>query len=378
MKTENYWQPSNLPNMWREWLSPLKHQEPSLIVTYPGSDIDRRAQQLFAKTEFVARELGVREIEVVVADYRTEQWSNASQLRLALQKQLDKVKLVWIFGYEAILRDGRSDLIIELQNYYRDPSCRLVLVCEANYYDTAFEDTILSLPSFEPRISLHASYRVEQLQEFVVYLAAKWEMLLDNEVCNQIIDRVGQSLRLIKSVVWYLRDKGADRLSEALESEEVLWQVKSLWKKLSENEKKVVLAHEYGLRITEDLAMAEQYLEKMGILDIPLLRRYVRKFVGNPMEVSIKQDQFLIGGKDYGTYFTQKQKIILKELLTHPDELVSREKMIEIVWENDPENGSDWALDSQINRLRQRLQQVGIGKQHLATKRGKGLVWLSQ
>ena len=39
------------------------------------------------------------------------------------------------------------------------------------------------------------------------------------------------------------------------------------------------------------------------------------------------------------------------------------------------EDVSDWAFDSQIKRLRDRLKELGVGGKHLITKRGKGVIW---
>lgn len=378
MKTTNFWQPSTMRDMWSEWLSPLKYYEPSLVLTYPGSDISRRAQQLFEDKEFIKRELGIRKLELKVLDYRVERWGSGDRLKEVLGKKANYIQLVWVFGFEEIMRDKRADLIIELQNYYRDPDYRLVLVCEANYYDEQFEPLILSLPSFEPRISLHGNYSETLLYEFIKYLESKWHIRLSVTDHRRILAETGHNMGLVKSVLWYLRDKGSDRLEEALESHQFLWRVKALWHKLSKNEKEVTLANIYGLKVEENLAMSLEYLDRMGILHLPMLEKYVRKYVGNPRQLYIDEDRLLIGKKDYSAYFTQKQKIILTMLQANSGECISREKIIEKTWENDPENGSDWALDSQINRLRQRLQELGIGKQRVSTKRGKGIVWLSQ
>ena len=364
--------------LWREWLAPLKYYEPSLIMTYPGSDLPRRSAQLFENPEFIQRELGEPSVEVVVLDYRTQRWANGQELLNAFGHAKKKTRIVWIFGFEEILREGRNDLVIALLDIYRDIGQRLVLVCEAHFYDQEFEKLLLSLPSFEPRITLHPSYEVKQLIEFIAYLANKWGMPLSEEIQMKIISSVGHSLQLIKSVVWYLRDKGVEKLGEALESEEVLWLTRSLWQKLSESEKQVVLTDVYGLRISEKLALSQQYVKQMRLLDIPPLKSYVQKYVGNPMQVQVVQDQLLIGGKDYSSYFTKKQKTIIKMVTASPGVCLAREAIIEAIWGDDIENGSDWALDSQVNRLRQRLQEVGIGKKHLVTRRRKGLVWLPQ
>jgi len=322
--------------------------------------------------EFVKNELGLERIETVRLDYRTDKWVSGTELKRSLEENSRNTRIVWIYGFEEILRDERRDLIIELQNIYRESDQRLVLVCEANYYDKTFENLILSLPSFDPRISLHGNYEDAQLVEFVEYLVQKWKITISNEIRAQILAAVGSNLRLIKLIIWHLRDKGIDKLPEALASPEVWWQVRSLWNKLSESEKKVVLAHAYGLQETEDLAMSREYVEKMRLLEMPMLVKFVRKYIGNPLEATVNNDQLLIGGKDYSIYFTDKQKMILREVLREPGAIVTRDLLLSTVGLE-----SDWALDSQINRLRKRLKEIGLSDKYLVTKRGKGVLWQS-
>lgn len=324
MKTSTYWKPGNLEEIWSGWIAPLKYIEPCLIVTFPGSDIIRRADQLFENQQYFRKELGVKQITVSVVDYRIDRWVGVEEMYKQIDGSSVGERLVWVYGFEQMLKDKRADLIIALQKLYREDKTRLVLVCEGNYYDPAYEEMLLNLPSFEPRIVVYGKYEVRLLEDFVYYLAEKWEMKLDSKLVVEIVKAVGSSLRLLKSVIWQLRDQVAFDYHSALDSQELLWQVKAIWHKLNVVEREVMVANTYRLRVGEQLAMVSKYLNDMGYMGNPLLQDYIKKYVGNPMEIKIDADQLFIGGHDYSSNFTSKQKTILRLVLINPGVCVTR------------------------------------------------------
>ncbi|MBP9702656.1 helix-turn-helix domain-containing protein [Candidatus Woesebacteria bacterium] len=377
MKTSSYWKPSNIEEMWSYWLAPLRYGEPCMIVTYPSSDIIRRFEQLLENIRFIQKAVGSTKLSLRIVDYRIERWSTAGEMIRSILDTKTDDNLICLLGFESILADRRSDLIIALQDIYRNQRTKLLLVCEANYYDPQFENFLLSIPSFEPSVVIHGFYDEKLAVEFAIYLSIKWKMNLKPELIAEIVHAVGPSLRLIKSVMWKLRDQKDPDYKVVLESHEVIWQLRAIWHKLNINERKIMTDRIYGTRIGEESVMVDKYINDMGYTKVPLLAEYIKKYVGNPLEVKASEEMILIGGANYSDKFTGKQKQILKLVLASPGTFVKREDLIDALW-GDSTLGSDWALDSQVNRLRQRLTDLGISSKHLITKRGQGLIWQSQ
>lgn len=378
MKSEGYWIPSSLKEMWSSWLVPLKYGEPSLIVTYPGSDVGRRMTQLVDDPVYIKNELGIEKISWHLLDYRIEKWESVTEIYDHCKKSDETVNIFAIFGFEEMLRDKRGDLILGMQDLYRQKDNRLILICEGNYYDPSLQQFILSLPSFEPRMTFLPFYDTKHCHEFFGYLEQKWKMELDLNLINQILLSVGPNLRFVKSIVWHLRDKGIDTFTQAISSQQLLWQVKCFWEKLSESEKKVLLATTYGSEVNSELVMSLDYLKKVGLINdhgitIPILADYIHVYISDPNKLTTIGGDLIINDQKVGHLFTQKQKNILKAVLQNIGQWVSREDVISLVW--DDECGSDWALDSQIKRLRLRLKETGIGEKHLLTRRNRGLQW---
>lgn len=74
---------------------------------------------------------------------------------------------------------------------------------------------------------------------------------------------------------------------------------------------------------------------------------------------------------DAGTIeLTKNEMFILKELIQHKNNIVSRETIINSLWD-DKRFVSDNTLTVNVNRLRKRLDEIGLG-QYIETKVGQG------
>jgi len=384
MKIDLSFRPSNLEKMWESWLTPLRYREPTLIVSYPGNDNYRRLQQMKEEIAFVSKTLQTRQsIYWIELDYRQKTWETAEMFLNSVEREarVGSANILLLRGFEKLIKDHRTDLVIALRELYRRDSYRVMLVCENNYYDPDNEKFVLSLRTFEPRVVALPLYGLSNVQSFVWYLANKWDLHLTDVLVDEVVAKVGGSLGLLKQVVWYLRDHGVESLDEALGSEQVLWQVKSLWDGLTRSDREYLRYVAYDLHTRDLLPMTRSYLTNIGfltqedIITIPILYEYIHKYEQNPRGVVLDGEQILINQQDFGSHFTDKQKLIMKELLQNKGKIVLRERLMELLWGSD-EAGSDWAFDSQINRLREKLKVLGIGERHLVTKRGKGLSWL--
>ena len=73
---------------------------------------------------------------------------------------------------------------------------------------------------------------------------------------------------------------------------------------------------------------------------------------------------------------TKNEMYILKVLIEHKNQIVSREKLIESLWD-DERFISDNTLTVNVNRLRKRLEEVGLG-QFIETKVGQGYMAIEE
>ena len=70
------------------------------------------------------------------------------------------------------------------------------------------------------------------------------------------------------------------------------------------------------------------------------------------------------------TELTKNEVGILRLLLSHQNEIVSREAIMNALWQSDA-FVDDNTLTVNINRLRRKISEIGL-KDYLVTKRGQG------
>lgn len=382
MKNAKSFVPSNLREMWKQWLTPLKYHEISLIVSYPGNDNIRRIDQMIVDNEFVSKSLGINgKVEWIKLDYRISKWVDCDQMMSSIGTRTGdaSIKIFLLRGFELLMREGRTDLIMGIQDIYRFQNIRVLLVCDNNYYDPDFERILLSSLSFQPRIGYLPEYAAGQAHEFVEYLSGEWKMEFTEKVKDIIYQNCGGNLGFVREVAWYLRDKGVDEIEQALTSQQLLWQIRSWWTKLSNSDREYLRYLVFGLDTRDISPMTKDYMSRIGVVNTRVLIKaelivnYVRRYEVNPKSIGLIGEQIIIGGLDYASYFTQKQRQILTTLISRKNEIVQRNILMELIWGE--ASSSDWAFDNQINRLRKRLKELGLKASHLQTKRGKGLIW---
>lgn len=83
-----------------------------------------------------------------------------------------------------------------------------------------------------------------------------------------------------------------------------------------------------------------------------------------------------VSNEDGAIELTKNEIFILRELIHHKDKIVSREELIRSLWE-DERFVSDNTLTVNVNRLRKKLDELGLG-QFIETKVGQGYVALER
>lgn len=70
---------------------------------------------------------------------------------------------------------------------------------------------------------------------------------------------------------------------------------------------------------------------------------------------------------------SNQQFVLLAYLYARPGEVVSREELIQAVWEDDTRWVTEQAFDALVRRLRERLNQLDLDYDYIVTVRGHGL-----
>ncbi|MCA9106463.1 MAG: response regulator transcription factor [Planctomycetales bacterium] len=69
---------------------------------------------------------------------------------------------------------------------------------------------------------------------------------------------------------------------------------------------------------------------------------------------------------------SQRECDLLRYLAQHPDRVVSRDELLQFVWQLDPKGLSTRTIDMHVARLREKIQAVAEGLELVVTVRGRG------
>ncbi len=371
--------PSSLEKQFDAWLNPLKFGEISLVVGYPWNDHERRFSQLLTDEKQIWQSMFGKNAKWQLVDFREPEITLTNFDESAQPK--NENQLLAIFGFERLLASKNEAEINQIIKLYRSPFVKILLFSDQNLYDPDFEEFLSNLKSFQPRVFVGQFYDPNDAEKFIDYLENKWQFKVDPILRQKIIANSGGALGLIKEMVWFARDNSQASFEENANHAQLQSILKSFWNQFSKSSQ-LVLADVVHNQKAGGLSTVIAYLKQIKIINnegtkllLPLLEKYIKEYVSNPLSPMFDGQQIFIDQQNVTNFFTKKQRRILKKLIANPEKIISREDLMNEIWQQNDLEASDWALDCHINRLRHRLEEIGLGEKHLITKRGKGFLW---
>lgn len=152
-----------------------------------------------------------------------------------------------------------------------------------------------------------------------------------------------------------------------------------IWHFLTPQEQQEVRDYVFsGKKITNKF-LGDIDLVKENVLTIPLLVEFLKlnkafskeeKIVFDSSTNVIKKGELIISDM-----LTASEFRLLVLLLTHPDEIISREEIITAVWKNTATTAgvTDQAVDQLIFRLRKKIEEDPNNPMHIQTIKGRGI-----
>ncbi|MFH1840604.1 MAG: helix-turn-helix domain-containing protein [Candidatus Shapirobacteria bacterium] len=103
-------------------------------------------------------------------------------------------------------------------------------------------------------------------------------------------------------------------------------------------------------------------------------QKYQQKLgINNQSLFDIKNDQLIIMAKPVKNTFSEVEQKLLKTLIQRKNQLCSFDSLAEVIWPNESEKKfSYWAIAKTIQRLRDKLELLGINPAVIQTRRKQG------
>ncbi len=230
-------------------------------------------------------------------------------------------------------------------------------------------------------------YDKESIAFRVGYLEKLTGKNVDKGILEQIVSLTGGHIRLTKLAVESFLSQGKkndDLLSFLYEQKTIQSALLSIWRGLTPSEQAFLSAEN-----AED-NQTQVYLQKVGLVEgekvtIPLLTRFVEemaeKIKSGEVKICYNEDNNTIiqGEIVLSDSLTKAEFRLLRFLLQHQDQIIDREKLIEVVWQDTAttQGVTEQAVDQLIFRLRRKIETDPNNPSHLLTIKGRGIKFTS-
>lgn len=364
----NYFVPENFSTFVDDCRKALSVPEPALFYSFPFNGIERRIDQIVQDhaTSFDQPLVHIR---------LSSSFEDPSDIELYLkQKNLNLTNgsmYLFVSNVEFLIQTKNSGLFQWLDAIQtKNQHIRIIFFSEL--YVSPQIMIALGLIHIVGNVRYFPLYSASDAKMFTLYLCDKWQMKLSEKKANSIVRQCGGHFWFIKEAVRILRDSPTYSAENLLEHEAVRYRLSALNEFFDEKDRAII----YDPR-TAQFPNHRQYLEKIGLIKnntctFPLLFNYMHTH-WKKVKMVLKNAKIYCNDVLIDQLFSKTEKNILKYFLTHTHRPVPREDIGNIAWKDHVEEKySDWAIDQIINRLRKKLQTLGIGKNAIKTVRSFG------
>lgn len=363
-----------------EWGRIIQFRESGCIYLESKSQILWRFKQLFTDKRLNEKIFG-HEYEYKIIDLEALNIEDVEDLWANIQITNELNTLI-VIGADILLRERNTVLIQTLNNLALDRGLSVLLFFSLDFNHPQNAALFVNCHSLLQNTVFHRLYEVNDTQQFIKYLQDKWKIRIPIENQNNILYECGGSLWLIKESCRLIRG-GHYASRKLLENDSIKIKLGLMWEKFSESERQVfihVLKNQNSMTSSEK--SSELFLVKTGWLkqegkfkkfSIPILEAFLRDEILK-VDLVVESDHIYFNKVLIDSYFSKKERSVLKIVLNRTGEIVEREEIARSLWGDQWESKySDWAVDQLVSRLRKRLKSLGIQKESLRTIRGRGL-----
>ncbi len=368
-----YFVPSGYPRFVKNLIRILKSDETGVVLFSPKMDRPLRISQLIQDYQ--------SEYPLVKIDLAPGHSNDLNYflppVEQGLGGKLKKDTGICITNCELMIYENNFDVIEEIMKFQHTQS---------HYRFLLFFEVDITHPDIANRFSLnevfnnviyYPLYDYKDTLNFINYSLQEWGFEIPGFLKEKIIQQCGGQFWLVRQSVRALRDDSEADLGQVFESDEIRLRLDQIYHFLLDSEKKV-LQKLIKNEVIEDRVEKHSFdfLNRMGLIrkdkiTIPLLENYIQEYL--PKVSLIKSESHItLNNVNIEGNFSKKEKKVMRILLDHKNQLVDRDAIAKVLWEETEGSYSDWALDRFIARIRIKLKKLGVSREMIKTLRNKG------
>jgi hypothetical protein len=391
-----------------EIFKPIKYGENTVGVCYPGckiyynltcfldspkilkSELGKYYQRYIFVTLYLSNDPTTQEIvniiahEVFKSGIALGQNPSFDQICDAVIENGRELHLFFLDAH-TISRDKLDQLLDLLYpQFAKSNKIHGTLFFEENIYKEELYSILKAHHIFLQNISFFPTYSSKESQIFLKNVVKEWKLKISVKKINDIAGYCGGYLWLLKEALKICRDSNNISIQEVINRPSMKFRLDSIYSLFTPEEKNDLYSIVNNKSKTIDPNNL-LYFTSVGILSLkknrlilslPLLSNLIKSdTTTKKIKLYLVNGNIIYKDKDITLEISPSEIKILTELIKKKNQLITRESLAQIIWEKDwIEKYSDWALDKLISRLRSSLSNLGLPKNILIVKKGRGVI----
>lgn len=366
------------------WIEIVGRSESASILNLSVRSQLYRVSQLLENKTLLKTKLGnLKKIKFVVINLTTLSLDNSDEAeQFFIKKRAKYGKTVFFIIDADRLLDEKKELlgVINALPYLNRPVSILFFFKK----NIQLQKYIVSLAHFATllqNIIVVPLFSKESMLHYIKYEAALYKIEIPKLLSDEIVNQCGGRMWLIKQAIRRYRTTGSKK--DIFNHEDMQFRLKTIFNEFEPEEKEVLIKivnRKSNFDTTEKEILS--YLDKTGLivknkhlsLTIPLLEEYIRKENNQQYKFYIsKKNEIKINNLTINSVFSRSQKKLLIYFISHSNVLLARDLIARIMW--DDNDYTDWAIDTAINRLRNKLINLGLNRELIITVRNQGFIF---
>lgn len=372
-----YFRPDSLKDLIDEYRRAFELGDPTLVLYFPKNSPDMRVDQILQdhQSDFAHKlakiELGSQQMETI---------EDIQLFFKNLQKTPTEKIGIFVTHAEQAILNGDHHLLYALIRYSKhNPHVSLIFFSGLDLTHPEIAKSITNQHLFS-NIRFYPLNNREDAKQFIRYLMGKWNVEIETAFIDDLVDYFGGSLWLLKDAVRSVKMNGLKDIETIKNSRSMTIKIELIFQNLLETEK-TVLGHVVRSDLKAlpgELLHSYEHLDRVGILHkgkitIPALEQYIKSRQLKLSDIALTDNLIYINKVCINSALSKKEYRLMRILLQHKDEVVSRDLCAGAVWPiNTDQFYTDWALDRIVSRLRAKILKFGIPTSTLSTIRKKG------
>lgn len=368
--------------MFSDWLSVIKRHECVCVLSLTPYDRHYRiAQFLTEKAEIFKR----KKIRVISLTFRSIAVEEPTDFLNHLNKLVDKgarqnviiiTDAEWLIASAPQLLATITQVVLEP---YRKVS--FLMFFEKNILDSEYQSFTQNCLPILQNVGYLTLYKRDEMEHFIRHLENlyHWQMRVKDR--EMILDACGGHIWLITEAVRHLHQTG----KVSFDHEAMRLRLQTIWQGFSPKEQEIIRKVIYQQEISVNENSELLFLLRTNLLykldhklaiSVPILEDYIKSVASRVSLQLNRKEQIVINGITSDSLLTKRENQLLTYFLRHKGEVITKDQIGELLWQDKwSDNGSDWAIDQVMRRLREKLSQLNIDKNIIRTIKGKGYIF---